>query len=241
MSKFPPSKSSSSSSPLTIEPSSENKVWFISQIDLFQAMTQFDMERMGEISHMDKIPRWSPIYLPGDPAASIYFLKQGRVRISRLSEEGKQITLSILEPGSIFGELSILDGNAPHDNIAEAVEDTLLCHVQREDFENYLKNHPELSLRVTKWMGLRLRQIENKVEDLVFKSAAERLKSLLLRLSLDYPKAVADGILVNLPLTHQDLGELTNIARPTVSEQLKKLEQQGFLRFEKRRIVVLKT
>jgi CRP/FNR family transcriptional regulator, cyclic AMP receptor protein len=223
----------------TASVSTDNKIWHISQIDLFKSMTQLDIERMGEISHMDKIPRWSPIYLPGAPATSIYFLKQGRVRISRLSEDGKQITLSILEAGSIFGELSILDGNAPHDNIAEAVEDTLLCQVQREDFENYLKHHPELSLRVTKWMGLRLRQIENKVEELVFKSASERLKSLLLRLSLDYPKRVLDGVLIHLPLTHQDLGELTNIARPTVTEQLKKLEQEGFLRFEKRRIVVL--
>ncbi len=218
----------------------ESKVWYISQLDWFKAMTQYDIERMSEIAHLDNIPRWDPIYLPGDPARSIYFLKKGRVRISRLSEEGKQVTLSILEPGSIFGELAILDGDTPHENIAEALEDTLICQADREDFERFLKNHPELSLRVTKWMGLRLRQVENKVEDLVFKSAIQRLQSLLLKLSEDYAKPMEDGVLINLPLTHQDLGELTNIARPTVTDLLKKLEKQGFLRFQKRRIVVLK-
>ena len=88
-------------------------------------------------------------------------------------------------------------------------------------------------------MGLRLRQVENKIEDLVFKSAEERLQTLLQRLAQDYPKPAVDGTMIGLSVTQQDLGELTNIARPTVSELLKRLEKKGFLRFQKRKIVIL--
>lgn len=193
---------------------------------------------MAEITEMHTIPKGAPIYLPGDAAQAIYLLKTGRVRIARLSEDGKQITLSYLEAGNIFGELALLDDEGRHENIAEAVEESLLCLVQKKDFEDFLQRHPELSLKITKWMGFRLKQIENKVEDLVFKSAEERLWTLLQNLARDYPKKVPQGTLITLPMTHQNLGELTNIARPTVTELLKRLEAQGQIQVEKRRIIV---
>ncbi|PIQ29122.1 hypothetical protein COW36_17980 [bacterium (Candidatus Blackallbacteria) CG17_big_fil_post_rev_8_21_14_2_50_48_46] len=216
-----------------------SKLWYLSQINLFSAMEQDEMKQMEEMTQMCTTPKNEPVYLPGDPATSIYLLKKGRIRISRLSEEGKQIILSILEPGDIFGELALIEEAGEQDSIAEAMEDSLLCLVRKEDFENFLAMHPDLNLRVTKWMGLRLRQITNQMDALVFKSAEQRLLELLQRLSQEYPKPVKDGMLINLTLTHQELGELTNIARPTVTELLKKLENKGLIRFEKRRVVVL--
>ncbi len=217
----------------------QSKLWYLSQIDLFKAMSPVEMKQMESMTEMQEVPKWNPIYLPGDKADAIFLLKRGRVRISRLSEQGKQITLSILEPGSIFGELALIEANTQHDNIAEAVEETLLCLIERQDFENFLKQHAEMSLKVTKWMGLRLRQIENRVEDLVFKSAEVRLYELLQRLSQDYPKPVEDGVLINITLTQQELGELTNLARPTVTDLLQRLIDKGLIRKQKRKIVLL--
>lgn len=218
---------------------SESKLWYLSQINLFAAMLPEEMKQMEAMTSMCSTPKYEPIYLPGDPADSIYLLKKGRVRISRLSAEGKQIILSILEPGDIFGEVALIDDGSEQDSIAEAMEDTLLCIVRKTDFEQFLSMHPGLNLKVTKLIGLRLRQITNQMDALVFKSAEQRLKELLIRLSQEYPKPVADGSLINITLTHQELGELTNIARQTVTELLKRLENQGLIRFEKRRIVVL--
>ncbi|MGE3726312.1 MAG: Crp/Fnr family transcriptional regulator [Candidatus Sericytochromatia bacterium] len=218
---------------------SESKLWYLSQINLFAAMLPEEMKQMEAMTSMCSTPKYEPIYLPGDPADSIYLLKKGRVRISRLSAEGKQIILSILEPGDIFGEVALIDDDSEQDSIAEAMEDTLLCIVRKTDFEQFLSMHPGLNLKVTKLIGLRLRQITNQMDALVFKSAEQRLKELLIRLSQEYPKPVADGTLINITLTHQELGELTNIARQTVTELLKRLENQGLIRFEKRRIVVL--
>jgi len=218
---------------------SESKLWYLSQINLFAAMLPEEMKQMEAMTSMCSTPKYEPIYLPGDPADSIYLLKKGRVRISRLSAEGKQIILSILEPGDIFGEVALIDDGSEQDSIAEAMEDTLLCIVRKTDFEQFLSMHPGLNLKVTKLIGLRLRQITNQMDALVFKSAEQRLKELLIRLSQEYPKPVADGTLINITLTHQELGELTNIARQTVTELLKRLENQGLIRFEKRRIVVL--
>lgn len=215
-----------------------DKIWYLSQIDILSAMSDIDMSHMEGITQMTTAPKYSPIYLPGDPANSIYLLKRGRVRISKLSEEGKQMTLSILEPGNIFGEYALID-DSNHQTIAEAMLDTMLCVVQKEDFEAFLKEHPEVNLKVTKWIGQRLHNIENKVEDLVFKSAEQRLEELLVKLSEEYPQPVGDGVQIDLTLTHQDMGELTNIARPTVTDLLKRLESKGKIRVNKRKITVL--
>lgn len=231
MSKSSPVSSSS--------PELSHKLWYLSKINLFSAMSPEDMRQMEKMTQMFTISKSELIYLPGTPAKSIYLLKRGRVRISRLSPEGKQITLSILEAGNIFGELALIEEEGSWDSLAESMEETLLCMVRKEDFESFLQRHPELNLKVTKWMGLRLHQVSNQLDALVFKSAEQRLQDLLVQLSQKYRKPVADGIQINLTLTHQELGELTNIARPTVSELLQRLQKKGRIRLEKRRIVVL--
>lgn len=217
------------------------KIWHLSKIKILSAMSKTDMDRMGKISHMESTAKYQPIYLPGDPATSVYMLKQGRVRISSLSEEGKQVIHSILGPGNIFGELSLVDDEGEHESMAEALEDTLLCIIHKKDFEAFLESHPQLNLKITKLMGLRLKQVTSRVQDLVFKTAEQRLESVLQYLSHEHGESAPDGTLINLPLTHQDIGELTNLARPTVSDLLKRLQEQRKIRIQKRRIVWLKS
>jgi len=219
--------------------SEQKKLWYLSKIQLFSAMSSEDMSHMDKISHMESTSKFQPVYLPGDPASSVYLLKKGRVRISSLSEEGKQVIHSILGPGNIFGELSLVDEAGEHDSMAEALEETLLCIVHKKDFEAFLESHPQLNLKVTKLMGMRLRQVTSRVQDLVFKTAEQRIESVLKYLSQEHGETLSEGSLINLPLTHQDLGELTNLARPTVTELLKQMQIQGKIRFQKRKIIWL--
>lgn len=219
--------------------SEHKKIWYLSKIQLLSAMSSEDMALMDKISHMESTAKYQPVYLPGDPATSIYMLKKGRVRISSLSEEGKQVIHSILGPGNIFGELSLVDDAGEHESMAEALEETLLCIVHKNDFEAFLESHPQLNLKVTKLMGMRLRQVTSRVQDLVFKTAEQRIESVLKYLSREHGEPSPDGTLINLPLTHQDLGELTNLARPTVTDLLKHLQAQGKIRMQKRKIIWL--
>lgn len=217
----------------------QTKLWYLAKINLFSAMSQKDMIYMSQITRMEETPKYSPIFLPGDPADSIYLLKSGRVRISKISSEGKQITMSILEPGNIFGELSLVDDNSPRETIAEAMEDTLLCIIRKRDFEEFLKQHPEINLQVTKLIGMRLKNIETRVEDLVFRSSRERLLSLLKKLSVEYGKKIDEGILIDLKLTHQELSELISTTRQTVAEWMKKFEKEYLIQMKGRKIILL--
>ena len=130
---------------------------------------------------MEEVKKRRPIYFPGDPSTTVYLLKKGRVKISSTAANGREVTFEILEPGEIFGELEVLQ-DAPRETIAEALDDTLICAISREDFDHYLRQHPDMTLKLTKLIGLRLKRIHHRVEDLVFRDVPARLAHLLLEL-----------------------------------------------------------
>lgn len=197
-----------------------------------------DVDYLASICHLEKISKNTVIYLPGDPSDTVYFLKEGRVRISRLSEEGRQITLLVLDTGAIFGEIVVLDENNTHDNIAETMEDSFICHTSKQNFEHFLQRNPDLSLKVAKLVGQRLRQIENRLEDMAFLTTEARLRKLLDNLAQDYGQDTASGKRIDLRLTHQELGQLIHASRQTVTELLNQFEAEQLLSIEKRRLVL---
>ncbi|HEY9688132.1 MAG TPA: Crp/Fnr family transcriptional regulator [Coleofasciculaceae cyanobacterium] len=219
--------------------SKPSKLWYLSQFKLFSEMSHPEMEEMDRITVMKEYKKAQPIYLPGDPANTIYLLKKGKVRITHISDEGKEATLAILAPGDIFGELALLDEGETRNEVAEALEDCYICLVNKENFEQMLMMKPGLSLKITKFLGLRLKTIENQVQNLVFKDVPARLEELLGRLAKEFGTAHPEGTLVNIKLTHQEIGNLINASRQTVSECLGDLKQQGKIKTEGHKIVLL--
>lgn len=222
----------------TPEKTHELKIWHLSHLQILADRAMQDLDYLANVCHLSEIPKHSVIYLPGDPAETVYFLKQGRVRISRLSEEGKQITLLVLEAGSLFGEMAVLDDQAHHESIAETMENTLLCHTSKQNFEQFLQRNPDLSLKIAKLMGKRLRQVENRLEDVAFLPVEARLYKLLGHLAREYGQLSESGTRIQLRLTHQDLGQLIHATRQTVTELLNQFESAQLLSTERRQLVL---
>jgi CRP/FNR family transcriptional regulator len=194
------------------------------------------MDAIERMTQMVTAPRYHQIYLQGDASDSIYLLKKGSVRISRLSESGKQVILSILGPGDMFGELALMDKE--RNEIAEAMEETYLCIIPKTQFEQLMMKNPTLGLRVTKLMGFRLRQIQNRVEDIVFRDSAGRISQLLLNLDQDHGTPHNGGRLIGLRLSQQDLADLTGLTRQTVSETLNDWKSKGIVGMEGRQLIL---
>ncbi len=215
----------------------KNKLWHLKQIRLFADLPADTLERLDRVAGMQAVKRRQPIYLPGDLGDAVYLLKSGRVKISRLSPGGKELTLAILEPGEIFGETDALQG-APRDEVAEALEDTVLCIVPRSEFEALLQRTPGLALRLTKLIGLRLRRIESRVEDLVFRDVPTRLAHLLLDLARDLGVEDQRGLLLRARFSHRDLANLIGSTRETVSLTLGEFRREGLVETEGRQMII---
>lgn len=216
-----------------------SKIWYLQRINLFKEIPADDMEELARVTRMELAKKKETIFLPGESSQQVYLLKTGRVKISRISEEGRELTLVLLEPGEIFGELEILEGSV-RDTIAEAMEESQLCVIQKEQFLSLIRKRPELSFRLTKLIGLRLRRIESRVEDLVFRDVPSRLAHLLIQLSEEYGNPAQDGILLSIKITHQEMANLIGSIRETVSATLGEFKKEGLITFEGRKIIILR-
>ncbi|MDH4185731.1 MAG: Crp/Fnr family transcriptional regulator [Nitrospira sp.] len=219
-------------------PPSPNKLWYLRNIRLFDGISPSEMQEMEQITHMEEVKKRQPLYLPGDPSSNVYLLKRGRVKIANTSSNGKEVTFEILEAGEVFGELDVLQ-EAPRSTSAEALDDALICMIPRKDFDRYLAMHPHVMFKLTKLIGLRLKKIQSRVEDLVFRDVPARLAHLLLELGKTEGVADTQGIRLKVKLTHQEMANLIGCSRETVSAMMGQFRDDGLIQMEGRVIMIV--
>jgi CRP-like cAMP-binding protein len=215
-----------------------NKLWFLKHIRLFDGISPSEMHEMEKITRMEEVKKRQPLYLPGDPSRNVYLLKQGRVKIANTSPSGKEVTFDILEPGEVFGELDVLE-DAPRSTSAETLDDALICVIPRKDFDQYLAMHPNVTIKLTKLIGLRLKKIQSRVEDLVFRDVPARLAHLLSELSKTEGVADKQGIRLKVKLTHQEMANLIGCSRETVSTTMGQFRDDGLIQMDGRTITIV--
>lgn len=211
----------------------QTKLWYLQNFNMFEGMSPKMLMELEQNTSMQTNSKKEIIYFPEEASNTIYFLKTGKIKIYRLSEDGKTTTLQLLAPGEIFGESAIL-GQDKHDNIAEVVEDAVICAIDKNDFKVLMEKSSKLTMSVNKFIGWRLRKIQAHVEDLVFKSASQRITSFLHRYVETFGKKMVDGWMVRPFLTHQEIADLTATARQTVNQVLNELADQDVIKFSRR-------
>ncbi len=216
----------------------KTKLWYLEGINLFKGMDKKAMMAMDTNSRMISNKKKEIIYFPEEPSNTIYILKEGKIKISRLAEDGRETTLDLLGPGEIFGESSLL-GQDTHSNTAVVVEDAIICAVNKDMFKDIMDMSPQLNLSITKFIGFRLKRIEAHIEDLVFKNAEERVVAFLKRYANSFGKELADRITVRPFLTHQEIADLTATARQTVNAVLNQLASNGVIDYSRRYFAIL--
>ncbi|MFB6355851.1 MAG: Crp/Fnr family transcriptional regulator [bacterium] len=203
------------------------KIWYLKQIDVFDQMSSEEMDALADMTHVQDVPKNQPIYFPGDTADTVFMLKKGRVRLSRTSPEGKSITLALLEGGEIFGEMALM-GEDERTTRAETLENSYICAAPREKFLNVLQNNPELNLQITKMMGERRQTIETRIQNLIFKDSRERL-TFVLKEMFEKHSDTSINDEPTISFTHEEIGQLSGLTRPTTTNILNALEDEGFI------------
>ncbi len=213
------------------------RLWYLKSCDLFQQLSPVQLTALESRCRVRKCPRGTPIYLPADHADGVLLLAEGRVKIGSFTEEGKQTILAFIEPGEIFGELSLM-GTQEREEYAEAVEKSTIILLPSEVIQSLLLENPSVSLGVTKLFGLRRQRIERRLKYLLFRSNRERLIHLLLELAEQYGEQVDSGVELRIKLSHQDLASIIGSTRETVTVVLGELQTEGCLQLGRRKIVM---
>jgi CRP/FNR family transcriptional regulator, cyclic AMP receptor protein len=208
------------------------KLRYLSELTVFQDLSPREMQELNRIITISTVPRGRVFYRPEEPGEVIFILKEGRVQLYRISPEGKKLVITTLGPDTLFGEMALL-GTKMHNTFAEALDDCIICVMSRTDLERLILNKPQVALRILEVTGKRLREAEERLENMAFKGIPARLASLLLRLAEEQHTDEISG------LTHQDLAESVGTYRETATQVLNDLKSQELIEIGRKRIKIL--
>lgn len=215
----------------------DGQVWCMSEVDIFCDLDDREMDAMAAAAPMRNYGVGDLVYTPHQPLETLFILKKGRIRIFRVSPDGRALTTAIIEPGTIFGEMVIV-GQQMHDSFAEALDEVVVCVMTRVDVQRLLLGDPRIAARIAETLGRRLSEIEQRLSDAIFKSVPERIAGTLFTLAgARSSRPLGRGIQVKL--THEQLAALAGTSRETTTKILNEYAGQGMLSLGRGRINIL--
>ena len=177
------------------------------------------------------------IYLPGDRAQGVHFLSSGRIKISKVTRDGKELTLAYRSEGDFFGEPCLLDGG-PREEMAEAMDASTTVEVPRDLLDTVLKSDGGAAYKFARALIARRKDLETRVEQLIFKDVGAKLAELLLNLGQEHGISDVRGTVVGLKITHQEMANLIGSTRETVSLTLSQFKRKGLIQTEGRKVIL---
>jgi CRP-like cAMP-binding protein len=206
--------------------------------EIFKVLGETDLDTIVARAAIKRVARGAPILRRGDANAGMVIVVTGRVRISVVSEDGKEVTLTVLGNGEVLGEMSLLDGEAVSADVT-AQEDCVLMVIERAQFLNLLRQNSDLCLHLMSVLTRRLRRANAALEDMANLDLPTRLGRLLTRLADEYGVPVRGGTRIEVRLSQRDLSSLVGASREKVNKQLRQWEEDGVLGKDSGRVVVV--
>ena len=165
-------------------------------------------------------------------------VSNGRVKIGTYAPDGKEIVKAILTRGEVFGELALAGENKRQDFAQAMDNETRVCAMTIDQLKDLMKENKELSFKILRIVGFRLRKMERKIESLVFKDARTRIVDFLKETAEEKGQKVGFEIMIKNHLTHKDIASLTGTSRQTVTTVLNELREKNLINFDRRRILI---
>lgn len=210
------------------------------QVDLFAGLTAAQLISIAGLMRPRRYAKDEVIYLRGDPGTAFYVIASGRVKIILTSPDGKELILRRFGPGDFHGELALLD-DQPRSADAVATEPSVLLVLHRDAFRQFLAEQPTAATKLLTTVSHYLRRNAELIQDATFLDVPARLSRILLELAgATDAELPAAGTVIPDRLKQSELASLVGATRESINKTLGSFERQGFIRYEKGQITLLK-
>jgi CRP/FNR family cyclic AMP-dependent transcriptional regulator len=214
------------------------KLGLLSELTLFAGLSPADMEAIGHATTMTRCARGQQVLAPDDPPDRIHIVKAGRVRLYRLSPDGRQLTLDIAEPGTIMGDMALLGQDRMPEAYAEAIEDGVICTLTPDELRRLIERYPVIGVNVIRHLSYRLASAEAQVEAMAYRRVDQRLARRLLDLAGRFGERTVEGTRIETRFTQQELAELVGTTRETLAHTIADFRRRGLLHTDQHRVVI---
>ena len=209
----------------------------IGQVWLFDDLPAPDRAALVAAASRTLYPKGAAIFREGEPATQMFLVKAGRVKLSKLTAAGAELTLDYRKAGDFLGE-TVLHLDAAYPLTATCVEDTITCGFTKAHFEAMVLQHPKIGLQVIRNLSKRMGILAERVQSVAGPSVADRVYQSLVHLAGEHGRQSVAGLVLDFPFTHEDLSFLVGAHRVTVTRALKELRADGRIAQDGRRIIL---
>jgi CRP-like cAMP-binding protein len=204
---------------------------------VFATLPPRELENLAAMMARRPYKRGQVIFHQEDPGASVHLIESGRVKVVLGTEDGEELLLRVLGAGEIFGELALFD-QRPRSATVVTLEPTVTHVLERDDFLDFLRAHPDIALHLCGALATLVRRLTDQVEDLAVLDVPRRLERKLAELAEAHGAPGPDGIRIDLPITQSELASMIGTSRVSVNHYLSSLERRGIITRDGHRIVV---
>jgi CRP/FNR family transcriptional regulator len=204
---------------------------------LFQALSETEVQALTAAAWRKPFEKGQYVFIEGQPATLLFVIKAGRVKLVKTDEDGTEILVDIRKAGDFIGE-TFLSADADYPLTAECVEDSLLCGFTKERFERLVTEHPNIGLQIMRNMSERISWLTSRVGSASSTHLEERLYAVLVTVAREHGTRTASGLVIEFPLTHEELSFLVGAHRVSVTKALKALRESGKVTQEGKHLIL---
>jgi len=211
----------------------------LEEMPVLSSLSQRDWEKVKRLFIEKHFGKDDYIFFEGDPSSWLGVVLEGRVKMIKHSENGKDVVLDVITPGEMLGEVAAFNGE-PHPATAQAMEPTVVvASIHQDDYLRLLKQYPALALRVIEEQGRRLREAQDMIKSMAIERVERRIARILLKLAATTGSSNEDGIIIELPLTRQDVAEMAGTTVETAIRTMSKFRKKGLVQTKRGRVIIL--
>lgn len=210
----------------------------VRQSSLFKNISPEVFSQVMEASLLRSMEEDGFFFMQGDPATHAYVLVEGRVKMIQITPNGQQITLRIMTPGQTYGGIALLNPQAGYPATAQAVESSTALAWDTAQLRKLVEKEPSISINVMSLMHGYISELQERQRALVTDRVEQRIARILLKLAAQSGRRIDKGVLIDLPITRQDIAEMSGTTLFTVSRTLNEWEREGLLEIGRERVVI---
>ena len=194
---------------------------------------------LQSVHHIRKIEKGTFLYQEGSPATEVFIIKSGKIQVSKITPDGRELTLRLCSRGELIGELSLFCSSSKYFLNAKVIENGEVAVICKDELERRLAIDSRLAFEFMKWGNNQNRKMQTKFRDLILNGKKGAVYSTLIRLTNSYGKRVPLGIMIDLPLTNQELANFCGTSREVVNRMLSDLRKNHIVSINKGIITIL--
>lgn len=210
----------------------------LEEMPILSPLSQRDWEKVKHLFIEKHFGKDDYIFFEGDPSSWLGVVLEGRVKMIKHSEAGKDVVLDVISPGEMLGEVAAFNGE-PYPATAQAMEPTVVASIHQDDYLRLLSQYPALALRVIEELGHRLRDAQNMIKSMAVERVERRIARVLLKLAATTGSSNEDGIVIELLLTRQDIADMAGTTVETAIRTMSKFRKNGLVQTKRGQVIIL--